>query len=626
MGEFIAMKYLYKNETIEETAAGAKTITEIVLDTNEDYVVSVLENNKIQIVLGNEAASSSNSKTTGKTINEIRQWILDRYNWNGIVKLMKSVSTEIDDFTYQVPSNLEGNTSDDSRILPDAAIIAIIKAQLNKQIESQGSPTAANYSAILNNIGIGSSTTSSGFVTSFTDETSEFTLMDESSNDNSTLSNGTQLVVPNFETAAEEEVYNYAKALVGLKNGLWSNNTGVVNLVGLRRVLETTSAKFNDSIVVCWKSTEANGTTIKHAAVYVATSEQGHLTVDRGMVPQTLQMNLGYHWGRQPGGRSNHLLIKSASGTYDFDKKSSTAGMNFHNGGSNIQVGGMSADKLVSYRDADTPEKVELAKKYIDLFSLLSEWGTTSSEKTYSELEKVTNMDPYEVKSSTSESVVVGKIQSENAAEWKTIDISTAIDWMASTYSGSEEKAEALSNIINPLDSQSAVLNGGPIGGFTEEQIKEFVTAQEVELIIIEQLTYMSKLSQIDGRPGNNYINLMGANPEKITDMISRAESDKTSVDNLLTDLGSSQQNYVKDLKFDTKDERTKLGSGTGNLAQQNTDNSKKINSNVGNWSDGCQVVYGAEQFYDMMSKITANIEATGQTRWYYTLVNVESN
>jgi len=106
--------------------------------------------------------------------------------------------------------------------------------------------------------------------------------------------------------------------------------------------------------------------------------------------------------------------------------------------------------------------------------------------------------------------------------------------------------------------------------------------------------------------------------------------SDYDRITTILSDnsFTAARKTYLKNkIKYSSEaeeehldgDATTASGISTANLE----DGSLEISENVHLASKGCQVIYGAQTFYDYWWNTINKSEDSGQRRWYYTLINI---
>ncbi len=366
-----------------------------VLSIPNSYNVWANNDGTIHVTLYDNEGVVSQHQLSG-TVETKRNWILIWYNWNAIVGIMKYASGNATGFTYTNPSNITGTTADNSLIIPDEGILAIVKVQLQNAIDSNsGEITTQNIATIMSAV---DGLPGSSFAT-IMGETSQNTIRDEGDNTNMQKADGTDIEIPDFGSDSEETLYDFMRDITLARHGLWSDEDNIVNLTGLRRELEISEAEdhqvqWNDTMAASWIETDTEGNEIKHCKHYTATTEPGNRDANRMMAPQTMTVLLGLHSSRQPAGRTERLLIKESDNNnngYDFDKESWEAGMNLHPGGMShyrgrINVSNSALSGFPGTYGATTEDQFNDNLLLGEAFYLLSKYGTNWNQSAYNYL------------------------------------------------------------------------------------------------------------------------------------------------------------------------------------------------------------------------------------------------
>jgi hypothetical protein len=359
----------------------------------------VIENNAgtITISLYDNAGNSHEKELNLTQVRDNK--IIKNLNWNAIVHILEFCATEIDDFNYTVPTNLSGTNNDNSIIIPDDGVIAILQLQANHLIEQNNSDvTNNNFQNILNGIDGWPGNT----FASFMGEESINDIRDEGNNTSMVNADNEAIEVPDFDSDSEETLYDFMRDITLARNGLWSDNDNIVNLTGLRRELEISEeedheVQWNDTMAASWIETDEEGNEIKHCKHYTATTEPGNRDENRMIAPQTLIMRIGLHIGRQPAGRLKNTLIIGSddnNNTYDFDNNN-LAGMNIHPGGIiNNQRGGMGLtnhilDGFPGQLGAESDDDVQDILYLSEIFKILSKYGKDRDDSAYDYLKAI---------------------------------------------------------------------------------------------------------------------------------------------------------------------------------------------------------------------------------------------
>jgi len=374
-----------------------------VLNIPNTYNVFANDAGIINVSLNNNLGISSEHQVSNN-IEAKRKYIIDNYNWNAIVGIMKYVSENVDGFTYTNPSNITGTKADNNLIIPDDGILGIVDVQLQNAIENNnGEITAENINSIMGSV---DGLPGTSFAT-IMGEDSKNTLRDEGDNTNIEKADGTDIELPDFESDSEETLYDFMRDITLARNGLWSDEDNIVNLTGLRRELEISETEdhkvqWNDTMAATWIETDADGNEIKHCKNYIATTEPGNRDANRMMTPQTMTVLLGLHKSRQPAGRTISPLIKSSdnnNNTYDFDNDNN-AGMNFHpggirgysssQGGNNLKGGMILTNNALSGLSggggAIGAQQFNIHLSLGKLFHILSNYGVDRNKSAYNHL------------------------------------------------------------------------------------------------------------------------------------------------------------------------------------------------------------------------------------------------
>ncbi len=503
-----------------------------VINIPNTYEVATTESGNIELTLiDNESIRTEHILTNN--IEAIRSYILRQYNWNAIVKTMKYISDNVNEFTFTSPTNISGTTDDNQIIIPDDGILGVVKLQLENAISSNnGEITADNINNITN---AADGKPGANFAT-IMGETSQNTLRDEAGNTSMQKEDGTTIDLPDFSSDSEVTLYDFIRDITLARNGLWSDEENIVNLTGLRRELEISeeedhAVQWNDTMAASWIETDEEGNQVKHCKHYTATTEPGNRDSSRMLRPQTATVLLGLHSSRQPAGRTKNILAQNSDTSGNGLTFREDRGMNLHPGGmrgynaaagNNNLRGGMVVSSgaladMAGGNGATTEDQFFVQLRLSKLFYLLSKYGINRNKSAYNHLKDLRN------------------------------------------------------NAIL-LQSQSTPLTN----------------SQEVAI------------------------------------------TDYNSVESLLSnnEYNDARKNYLKNtLKFDTIRENDILdGESTTepNVSTANLqDGSLEVSSNVGQSSEGCQVIYGGGNFYDFWWNSLNKAEQSGQRRWYYTLINI---
>ena len=256
-------------------------------------------------------------------ISSAREYLLKNYNWSGIVKLMKAVADKTTNFTYTTPTDLKGNTEDDIKIIPDDALKYIALLQLNYNIDEDndlinGLDGKAGDNFIKNIIsGEGDENSYDSKLEFMNQESDDLTDYDFSQN------------LENFDGSTnKKEMYDALQGLIEVRNGLWSTEDRIVNIVVIKKEegsRNTTEKKLitNDYFFTAYKDGETY-----EVSKFIGSADPGK--EDNGMIMpnQTVTLTPGFHQGYQPGARTENIVRKKKNSS---DNEFQTdAGMNNH--------------------------------------------------------------------------------------------------------------------------------------------------------------------------------------------------------------------------------------------------------------------------------------------------------
>jgi hypothetical protein len=558
-----------------------------------------------------------------QTIDEKRNWILQNYNWNAIIKIIKYASDESTDFEYNIPTDLEGTSADDVKIIPDAGIIAIVEKQVNNNINGNDI-TNENLDNLMNGV---DGKPGNSFA-SIMGENDKDSLRNEKDNESLMDEEGSEIEIPNFENASEETIYDFFEDITHARNGLWSTKTNITNVVSIRRAIDDNVTQYNDSIAVCWTTETEEDVVTKHAKVYTASTEPGELDDHRILLPQTLTMELGYHKGRQPGGRTSQALIKNSgdSDTTNFYADDTT--FNFHHGGNDgVNISGMSSNSLSTDYISTEENEFLVNLMYVKAFKILTQWGEKRNIKAYDNLKDWKDAKKYEFVEFNEGKA---KFKLEGSEDNIERDVDGIKSYISNKYSASDELKESFVRIMESVDDTFEKPDN--LSELNSDDIKVLIKDDHVKGILEKQMDYTKDVGDIDGKPGNAFIAILDGEIESFDNLHNKAIEDfedlESVFDNLKETLGDevskSKINYLKDLKPGTVTEDSKY-DGDNAITNNNEDGSQVIEQNVGGWSEGCQIVFGPEKFYEFWGHVSDKAEDSGQRRWYYTIINLES-
>jgi hypothetical protein len=596
----------------------------------------------ITFMLGEGKAQQSETHD----VKAVRDFVLKNYNWNGMVVLMTQMDALFDDFTYTRPSDLVGNATDNTKILPDKGIECLIKAQAKYAIETtyKANPAAniAKIRAAVDGEPMNDIAKSMG--------TTRDALLDES--DNTNMKSGeTDIVVPDLATAGETKLYDFLQSLVLARNGLWSSTNHITNITSIRRVLETSKTKYNDTMFVSWKDGEA-----KHVKQYVGSTEPGDLAVGQ-MLPQTTTIASGFHTGGSsgtPGGRTRNAYRKSKKDDSKYFQSGDTS-MNVHFGHPDIE--NVPLDYGVGRNDDGAGEydanQVAAHATLIELMHILTQWGDTKTGlSAYRNLE-IWHKDftRGEVSTTTTGDKQVTISDGEKTGgKSSTLSYSSYTAFVDSQYDGkvkgkastteeTKDKASAV-GILTYHYNQTG--NGAEVAGLSGKTLAELRTLLKTEAVWLATVDMQMKnegnpvdKAKVDGRPQEATVTKMGLDAATMTTQTEDFTTKKAKADTDWARTGVLFEGWDKNPKLKnnatlktTLKESIKLDASNSDQSKaKDVDNKggKGMDKTVGGWSEGCQIVLGGKNFYDFMYNATQYATETAQQRWYYTIIDIDS-
>lgn len=586
-------------------------------------------NNGEQVVLNGDTIDihlsvGDNSKKKSIKVKDSRAYILNTYNWSGIVKLMSFVFKKNNE-KYTRPTNLAGSSNDDRIILPDLGIKYVLQLQLKHQLKLNPA-TKRNLSSILNKI---DGKPGPGFLSKiiginkvvFFNEASNKSFID--------FFTKTKIPIPSISDP-EDVLYDFFRKIVHTRNGLWSDKQGVVNIVGLRRVIDKMAGTaYNDGIAVCWIDIQ---TGMKKVELNIATTEPGNRFRNRQVTPQTITMVPGYHKGRQPAGRTRNVLIQSANnGRFKFEQGDTT--FNFHQGGNKLKVPsnhwfsnhGVSGLAMQGFptRKMDEEQLFEMNRVLSEIYYLLSQYGWQGVDPPYQIMRKLAEAKPIKI-SKVKDGVAT--ITQKGVASKQTIVLHDVKKWMVNYWYHNRllpKNKLKIFTIIQKLSSWDEVRTK-KLEKLNKKQILGEIVDEFILNIIKKQIEYFPKLSDIDGKAGPIFYRVVeGLRPSR-----EQAKKDLKKMNGWLKELEKLPFTRVKKLQNRLKNgmqinsdmhrENLKLHVRYDDVIQANVIE----NATVGGYSAGCQVIYDNEVFYEFWTKLLNRAKRTGQRRWYYTLID----
>ena len=566
-----------------------------------------------------------NGKSSEKkiAIKDCRKYIVDNYNWNGIVKLMQYVYKK-NKQEYRQTSNLKGLKEDDLIIIPDEGIEYVINTQIAHNLE-KNKTNKKSLNAILKSI---DGKPGLGFINNILKK-KRTNFFNEVKNDSLiNIFDNNKITIPSIDDP-EDVLYDFFRNIVFVRNGLWSDNQGVVNVVGLRRVIDRMSkTQYNDGIAVCWLDEDGD----KKVELSIATTEPGNRARFRQLTPQTITLVAGYHNIRQTAGRTRNAVKQAANkGKLTWSKGDTT--MNFHQGGNRFDF--PSKYWLTAYGIDDLVQKGYPNRRFDEeqifsvnilltkMFLLLSKYGANKKSAPYKVLQTLAESKPFKVSAPNNGIVTISQ---SGVAQKKKIDILGVKKWMVNYwYNKRMLKVNRLKifTIIQKLSNWDENRTE-ELRKMSKQQILGEIKDEFILKIIEKQTEFFPNLSDIDGKAGPIFWRVI----EDLRPSIAQAKEDFKTMKKYLKDLekfpfrkvSSLQRRFRLGLKInsDVNRENIKLHTRYNEVIEANVIE----NATVGLYSAGCQVIYDTEVFYEFWNKLMLRAESSGQRRWYYTLVD----
>jgi hypothetical protein len=582
-------------------------------EASEELFTTNVVGTNVKVKIGPGKETASNTKLI--PIEDRRSQLLNSFNWNGIAKIMKHVDEQFDTFTYNV-TGLKGTAADDKIFVPDAGIEHIIKSQAKYYTDLHKEDIEKKMSVIISGVdGLVGPTFAEkimGLSANIND------IRDESSNKEMTDPNdpAKNITMPNFD-ASELELYDALRGIVMARNGAWIDEGKMINLVGIRRKLDADKTKYNDTIAVCWKEQKGDKDE-KHCKLYTSTTEPGDLSDNRTLYPSTITVIPGYHSGKIPALRTEKIYTRKDNADH-FDANDGV-GLNIHPGGPSM---GWDKQKISAKLPGGktTDEKQFMAWKiFSEVFSILYKWQYDDSQSAY---ENLGSWSEGKVEFASNDDSVIKLKKGKKEADRSVAAIK---DWLTEYWiTGSTKKPALLARILKHVDSSFE--EPKDFSKLSAEKVKEYITSARVEGIIKEQIKYFPRLESVDGKAGPSFIEIMDGGRQEVTeDMVTRATTDKTRIDDLLAkskdypEITADRKTYLKELKPNKEGEE-----GVYKGAKDTDDKAKKVDEAVGGWSTACQVILGGGKYYEFLMNTMSFTEETGQRRWYYTLIDQSS-
>ena len=570
---------------------------------------------------------SADGKTESKKIliEASRKYIFDNYNWNGIVKLMKFAYEKNGD-KYICPHQLAGTNDDNSRIITDDGILYIIQLQLKRKKKIMP-PKRNNLLKILKSV---DGKPGLGFLGNIIKKSREI-FYNEKDNKSLKDANNNTIAIPSMKDK-EGTLYDFFRKIVIARNGLWSDNQGVTNLIGLRRNIDRrSSTAYNDSLVACWKDQAGNS----RVEINIATTEPGYKNRYRQIAPQTISAVFGFHHGRQPSGRTRKVIAQNAgNGSYVWEK--ADKGFNFHQGSNSfifpyngwLEPYGIKDNERTGNPSSrfSLQQLFELNITLSEIYYLLSQFGTNGETAPYQNLKDMAESKPMKIDKIENGVVTISQ---KGRRQTRKIVLADAKMWMINRW---HDKRFSDSNRAKI----SAILSDA--SGMTKSEMKKLVHLNRSEVaekikdeyvikVIERQFQFYPRLTDIDAKAGPDYYRtIVGIRPSKdqAKEVFPRVNKLIDKLKKLpLKNVSKLQKKLKTGLRINTNFHRENVRKNT------RYDELKKVdfiaNVTVKGSSAGCQVIYDTEVFYDFWLKLLKRAEKSKQRKWYYTLIDATS-
>lgn len=608
----------------------------------EDFPWSVTrEGEVITFKLGEGKDEKSEPHQTTK----VRAFLIKNFNWNGIVNMMHLLAEKSDRLeTYTRPTNLKGIPADDDiLIIPDEAIEAIIYEQAKYAIETKyADDPDGKIDNILKYV--------DGEPKKLFAENSLGTTYDDllKEADNTDMEyNGTSFTMPNLQTVSDADLYDFLKNLMLARNGLWLEDDGLMNLISIRRETTTSTTKdvgFNDSMLLAWKDSG-----VKKTKQYIATTEPTYLNKKNGkMLPQTTTMFLGMH-----GFVKSKITIPAFRSISNYRKKpnSNENVLETKDKGLDIHFKLVSNKKPVGIPQFHTAYGVEYNKDnkntysgkerevyltIIKIYKILSAWGAGNKQTSISCYK---NLENYTKEFTLSD--IIGTTDADKKIDIKigdkvedNVKLSTYRAYIDANYATKTKKDKALKLLMY---YNTEANNGIQKSSYKDTSIADIVTdlkKEEVFKSIVQlQFNEEKNIKNIDGKPGTGTIAKAERNAIKkaedtktYNDKIDKANTDWADITEAFA-LWDTNSKFKDTLKTIFQDNLKMVDNDLKGLSTSTIDDfgGQEIKGNVAGWSTGCQVIQGAQEFFNFMYDITEHVDATSQERWYYTIVESSS-
>lgn len=616
--------------TIRQLAAlSERVVTGLETSKASDIVI---EGDKITISLRHDVYKT----TKILSLSKIRNYIVGAYNWNGIIKMLQFAYENNND-KYLIPNQLNGTESDNLIIIPNQAIIYIIETQLKHSVAKWGL-SQPNLSKILREV---DGLPGNGFITKIIKAKSREVFYDESKNENQCrIEDDMNIDVPGLKADAEI-LYQFFRDMVRARNGLWSDVSGVINIVGFRRKIDAKNkTAYNDTIATCWLEADENGILKPNVEVNVASTEPGDRINSRQLVAQTITLVPGYHHLRQPGGRTRNAIKigKNESGLV-WEPGDTT--MNFHQGSNNFTYPGgsnhqrkvwLSSHGFTSSHQLGLPTDGfsqqalhELNAAMAEIYLILSRYGLDGRTPAYQNLQKLAALSGVNNDGQANGNITISRILDGVQQGTRTIELQKAKNWFVNFWfkKRSTEDRNKCAIILKKLKILDDV-KANKWYELSKAEILGLITDAHINEIVNTQIEYVSDWNSIDGLAGPSFYSCVSGVRQSITEAI----ADKARLDVLFDSLNDFTLRNVAGLvnkfkkKFFIKTDRNRerVLNLTSELPEFEADIIK--NATVGDYSLGCQIIYDTEVFYTFWTNLLKRAQKVGQLRWYYTLID----
>lgn len=592
----------------------------------------VIEGDKITVSLRHDVYKS----TKILSVSRIRSYIVGAYNWNGIIKMLQHVYQDNGD-KYLIPNQLTGTESDNLIIIPNQAIIYIIEAQLKYGVAQLGL-SQPNLSKILRDV---DGLPGNGFITKIIKAKSREIFYDESGNENQCrIEDDMNIDVPGLKADAEI-LYQFFRDMVRARNGLWSDVSGVVNIVGFRRKIDAKSkTAYNDTIATCWLEADENGVLKPNVEVNIASTEPGDRINSRQLVAQTITLVPGYHHLRQPAGRTKNgvKIGKNESGLV-WEPGDTT--MNFHQGSNNFTYPGasnhqkkvwLSAHGFSGNHQQGLPTDGfsqqalhELNMAMADIYLILSKYGLDGTKPAYQNLQALAMNSGISTDGINNGKIHLSRTINGVKQNVKTIEIKKAKEWFVDFWlnkrsPGDRHKCALILKKLKVLDNTKV----NKWYELNKVDLLDLITDEHIHEMVKIQIQYVSDSNSIDGLAGPSFYRCISGIQQSLVEAV----ADKTKIDALfdslndfaLRNVAGLVNKFKKQFYIKTDRNRERVLNLTSELPEFEANIIK--NATVGGYSLGCQIIYDTEVFYTFWTNLLKRAHKVGQLRWYYTLID----